>query len=76
MSRPVTGEKDAVIAYVERWRKVAEYERIEARRTPPSTKLLQVAALMQSAALFRDADDDDPLVWARWQRLRAAEDRA
>jgi hypothetical protein len=59
-------------AYRDRWRLVAQRERVALARTSVRERLSQVAALMASidAMGWRDALSDDAPVWARWQRLR------
>ena len=72
MKKPGKAES---IAFVERWRVVNEYEQLELRRTSASHKLMQLAALMASAAMFPPDDmseAEDAEVWARWKKIRKA----
>ena len=65
--------KAETIAFVERWRVVNEYERSELRRTSASHKLMQLAALMASAAMFppdETSEAEDAEVRARWEKIR------
>ena len=72
MKKPGKAES---IAFVKRWRVVNEYERSELSRTSASHKLMQLAALMASAAMFPPddtSDVEDAEVRARWKKIRKA----
>ena len=72
MKKPGKAES---IAFVERWRVINEYERSELRRTSATHKLMQLAALMASAAMFPPDDmseAEDAEVRARWMKIRKA----
>jgi hypothetical protein len=59
-------------AWLERWKRVNEFEVQELRDTSVETKLRQLAALMASAEAFGWREDQEEIeeVRARWNRLR------
>lgn len=62
-------------SFLERWALMSEAELLQLRRTPPETKLRQLAALMASRHLFGpepDREEGVRVVRERWARLRQA----
>lgn len=60
-------------AWMERWKRVNDFEREELRATPIDTKFRQLAAMMRMArALGWDAESQDDVsrVRALWVRLK------
>ena len=62
-------------AYVARWKRVNEFVAAERRAMTPAEKLRELSELTQMAEQFnwcRAPDDDDRLIWERWNKLRDA----
>ena len=66
---------EQVRAYLDRWKLLHEVEAAELRRTQEVTKLLQLAALMQSRGLFGadpNRESQSQEVRERWDRIKRA----
>lgn len=70
-----TMDAEEIRLYFRRWRKVRERELVELRSTPLDVKLVQLAALMQSARSFgweTTTPAEVEAVRRRWNQLRDA----
>ena len=65
--------KEEARSWMARWRAVEERERSELRQETYGERFRALAALMASTALFdfRELDEEDAVVRARWARLQS-----